>query len=90
MKELFETFNYIADPHGAVGFLGLKEYQKREPQPLGIFLETAHPIKFLDVVRETLGKDVEIPPQIAKVMLKEKVSTSISSYQELKDYLLTP
>lgn len=90
MKEMFETFNYIADPHGAVGYLGLKEYQKQHPGALGIFLETAHPIKFLDVVKETLGINLEIPLQIAKVLHREKVATSISSYQELKDYLLNP
>ena len=80
--------NYVMDPHGAVGYLGLKEYQKKHPEVYGIFLETAHPIKFLPVVKETLDVELELPPQIAKVINKKKVAHSIASYQELKDYLI--
>ena len=88
MLEIFEKNGYIADPHGAVGYLGLKKHQKKQPGSYGIFLETAHPVKFLDVVVETVGKEVEIPSQIQKVMSKEKKSISIKSYDELKSYLL--
>lgn len=80
--------NYIADPHGAVGYLGLKKYQKDHPNTYGIFLETAHPVKFLDVVEETVGEQLEIPLQILKVMDKEKKSIPIKKYSELKSYLL--
>ena len=76
------------DPHGAVGYLGLKEYQKNHPNTYGIFLETAHPIKFLDVVEETLGITPEIPAQIQKVLGKTKKSNKITNYEELKSYLL--
>ena len=53
MKEVFENSGYIMDPHGAVGYLGLREFQKENPDFYGIFLETAHPVKFLDTVEET-------------------------------------
>ncbi|MDC3319689.1 threonine synthase, partial [Flavobacteriaceae bacterium] len=53
----------------------------------GVFLETAHPVKFLEVVEETLKVDVEIPSQIKEVMSREKVATSIANYQELKLFL---
>ena len=43
MKHLYKTSKYIADPHGAVGYLGLKKYQETQPNAYGIFLETAHP-----------------------------------------------
>ncbi len=88
MKEIYSKTGYIMDPHGAVGYLGLKEYQKSHPDTYGIFLETAHPVKFLDVVEETLGLTPEIPPQIQKVMNKEKKSISIATYDELKQFLL--
>ncbi len=87
MKEIKAGNGYIADPHGAVGYLGLKEYGLSENE-YGIFLETAHPVKFLPVVEETLGHGVAIPPQIEEVMDKEKSYTSISTYDELKSYLL--
>ncbi|MER3374814.1 MAG: threonine synthase [Allomuricauda sp.] len=88
MKEVHSQTGYVMDPHGAVGYLGLKEFQKNHPNTYGIFLETAHPVKFLDVVEETLGLSPEIPPQIQKVMGKEKKSNRISSYDALKSYLL--
>lgn len=88
MKQVHSKTGYVMDPHGAVGYLGLKEYQKKHPDTYGIFLETAHPVKFLDVVEDTLGVSPEIPSQIMKVMDKEKKSHKISSYEELRSYLL--
>ena len=88
MKEVYSKTGYVMDPHGAVGYLGLKEYQKSNPNTFGIFLETAHPVKFLDVVEDTLEISPQIPPQIMKVMDKEKKSYKISSYDELKQFLL--
>ena len=88
MKKIYGESGYVADPHGAVGYLGLKKYQELHPDVYGIFLETAHPVKFLDVVEETIGKQVAIPDQIKKVMDREKKSISIKEYNELKQYLL--
>lgn len=88
MQKIYATSSYVADPHGAVGYLGLKKYLAAHPNSYGIFLETAHPVKFLDVVEETLGKKIELPPQIQAVMDKEKVFLSIDSYAQLKEYLL--
>jgi len=88
MKEVYAQTGYVMDPHGAVGYLGLKEFQKTHPNTFGIFLETAHPVKFLDVVEETLGLSPEIPAQIQKVMDKEKHSILIKTYEDLKSYLL--
>ena len=88
LKEIYNINGYIADPHGAVGYLGLKKYQSLYPNTYGIFLETAHPVKFLDIVEETLSEKLEIPAQIQKVMGKTKKSIKISSYKDLKNFLL--
>ncbi|WP_422350989.1 threonine synthase [Flagellimonas sp.] len=88
IKQVYSKTGYVMDPHGAVGYLGLKEYQKNNPGTYGVFLETAHPIKFLDVVEENLGLIPEMPPQIKKVMNKKKEATLISNYDELKSYLM--
>jgi len=88
LLEIYNKSSYIADPHGAVGYLGLKEYMQNHPDVYGIFLETAHPVKFLDVVEETIGQKLEIPPQIKKVMQKEKKSIAIETYAALKAYLI--
>ena len=86
--KIYTESGYIADPHGAVGYLGLKKYQENHPNTYGIFLETAHPVKFLEVVEETIGTTLEIPPQIKKVMDKEKKSIRIQSYEDLKGFLM--
>jgi len=88
MKFIYDCSKYIADPHGAVGYLGLKKFQENRPDIYGIFLETAHPVKFLKVVEQTLGQKLDIPTQIKKVMEKEKKSIQIEEYEALKKYLL--
>ena len=88
MKLIYKTSQYTADPHGAVGYLGLKKYQENHPNTYGIFLETAHPVKFLDVVEEVIPEKIAIPSQIQKVMRKEKISLKIATYDGLKNFLL--
>ncbi|NGY38014.1 threonine synthase [Flavobacterium sp. XN-5] len=87
MKTIFTANGYIAEPHGAVGYLGLKRELHNYPNAIGVFLETAHPIKFLDVVEPTLNVKLEIPAQIESVMDREKASTKIKTYEELKAFL---
>ena len=88
IKEIYDTYNYVADPHGAVGYLGAKAYLHEHPETHCVFLETAHPTKFLDVVEEVLGISVPLPKQIQSVMGKEKEATKISGYEALKSFLL--
>lgn len=71
MQKIYENSGYVADPHGAVGYLGLKKYNLQENE-FGVFLETAHPVKFIDVVEETLPIKVKIPEQIKKVINNKK------------------
>ena len=89
LKEIYDLKNYIADPHGAVGYLGLKEYLNQQKEDLyGVFLETAHPVKFFDSVNKTLKLEVAIPERLKDTLSKEKVSVPIKDYCELKAYLL--
>ena len=88
MQEIYSNYNYVADPHGAVGYLGAKAYLKENPETHCVFLETAHPTKFLDVVEGVIQQKQELPAQIKEVIDKEKVAITISTYEELKDFLL--
>lgn len=88
LKEIYTKSGYVADPHGAIGYLGLKKYLASHKDAYGLFLETAHPIKFLDTVRDTLGIGVEIPDRIQNLFTKTKQSTPIASYADLKNYLI--
>jgi threonine synthase len=87
MKKIYNTSGYVADPHGAIGYLGLKKYGLKENE-FGVFLETAHPVKFLDVVEDTLPVKVEIPAQIQKVLNNKKVAIKASNYADLKAFLM--
>ena len=89
LKEIYDLKNYIADPHGAVGYLGLKKFLEQQNEDYyGVFLETAHPVKFLDSVNKTLKLEVEIPERLKDTLSKEKTSIPIRDYAELKAYLL--
>jgi len=87
MTKIHNNSRYVADPHGAVGYLGLKKHGLKENE-FGVFLETAHPVKFKDVVEETLPIKVEIPKQIKKVINNTKVAIKASNYEDLKAYLM--
>ena len=89
MLEIYNDFNYVADPHGAVGYLGCKAYLKVNPNAHCVFLETAHPTKFLDVVEDVIKEEQPLPEQIQAVMGNKKESFVISTYQELKSFLLS-
>ena len=90
MKTLFNSFNYTTDPHSAVGYLGLKEYMdiNKIDDVNGVFISTAHSVKFKDVVENTINSQVEYPKSIKDILKKEKRSFSIENYSELKDFLL--
>jgi threonine synthase len=90
LKEIYGESNYIADPHGAVSYLGLKDYLDTQEgnNVQGIFLETAHPIKFAPTVEATLKLKLELPNQVIKILDKPKLSIPISDYKALKNYLL--
>ena len=87
MQQIHKNSKYLVDPHGAVGYLGAKLFQKKNPKSLCIFLETAHPVKFIDIVNETLSQRIAIPKQIKSIFSKEKKSIKIKTYQDLKCFL---
>lgn len=88
IENVFTEYNYVLDPHGAVGYLALKKYLETTPGK-GLFLETAHPVKFPAAVEEATGKAVPLPESLHDLMHKPKSSTYLkSSYDSLKDFLL--
>jgi len=88
ITEVYENTGYVMDPHGAVGYLGLGTFLKGNPEYHGVFLETAHPVKFLETVENVIGKKLEIPESIQSILQKEKQSIEIGNYSDLKDFLM--
>ena len=89
MRKVFDKTGYVMDPHGAVGYLGLQNYLSEHSDSYGTFLETAHPVKFLDTVEEAIQEKVEIPASIQQLVDKQKKSLQISNYEDLKGYLIS-
>ncbi len=91
MREVFREKNYRMDPHGAVGYLGLKKYLKTHEDTTGIFLETAHPGKFKDVVEGAIQEKFELPERLNRFLVKTKVAIPLSNkFEDFKSYLLSP
>lgn len=90
IEEVFNKLNYIIDPHGAVGYLALKNYLNETENAKGIILETAHPAKFKDVVEKIKLINVDIPERLIRCLDKEKSSVRLSNdYEIFKEFLLT-
>lgn len=90
IKDVHQQFNYILDPHGAVGYLGLQEYLKNNKQNVQrIFIETAHPAKFLDIVQPLISQKILIPERLSNCMKEKKKADLLSkNYDEFKQYLI--
>ena len=79
---------YTLDPHGAVGYLGLKDFMKSNPGYFGVFLETAHPGKFKDVVEDALGEKLILPERLAAFLEGEKKVIGMGKeFREFKEFL---
>lgn len=90
MREVKAKYDYVIDPHGAVGYLALKDYQKeQDADAVGIILETAHPAKFLDDVEDILEQKIDVPERLASLANKKKESRlSPTGFGDFKNWLL--
>ncbi|MEM9990177.1 MAG: threonine synthase [Bacteroidota bacterium] len=89
VREVKDKYDYIIDPHGAVGYNAVKEYQQRHSNTKAVILETAHYSKFVDVVEPVLDEKVPIPERLAKLADKQKVAIQMSKdFEAFKNWLL--
>lgn len=89
MVQVFQNHYYTLDPHGAVGYAALQQYLTTYTNTTGIFLETAHPAKFMDVVEKTLRVKIKVPNTLQEVANKTKRAVKMNAdYSLLKNHLL--
>jgi threonine synthase len=89
IDEVYRQNHYTLDPHGAVGYYALRQYLDRHPGSKGIFLETAHPVKFPEVVEAVTGQTIGVPGHVQALFQNQKRSTLLdASYDILKDWLM--
>ena len=78
---------YISEPHAAVAYKAL--YYLAKDHEFGVFLGTAHPAKFKDVVESTLGQPIGLPKELADCASETILSEDMApDFAQLRDYLL--
>ncbi len=92
IRNVAKIYNYIFDPHTAVGYLALQKYimTNKTVDTKNIVLSTAHPAKFLNVFDDDLRTKIIIPPQLEETMRMKGLSVKMSSnYFDFKNFLLS-
>lgn len=89
IKQVYKKTGYLLDPHGATGYLALKEYLYDHPG-IGIFFETAHPAKFHTIIEEIIEEDLIIPDRLEQYNKREKKTILINNrFEDMKSFLLS-
>lgn len=90
MEQVLEKEHYMLDPHGAVGYLGLKKYLgEQQSEATGVFLETAHPVKFADTAPKSVQEKIVTPERVQSLYSLEKKAVLLpNSYDALKSWLM--
>lgn len=89
MEQVWKEHHYMLDPHGAVGYLGLQQFLADAPELTGVFLETAHPVKFEDTAPKGVRDEIHTPPRVMSLYGKEKNATLLpANYDAFKNWLM--
>lgn len=90
MEQVWQQHGYMLDPHGAVGYLGLKHYMEQHGgNATGIFLETAHPVKFADTAPKGLQGAITVPNRVKALFDQPKHAVLLpNDYDALKAWMM--
>ena len=90
IRQIFTHQGYTLDPHGAVGYISLREYLHEHEDQKGFFLGTAHPIKFADVLEPLVGNGMSLPDSVQALKGKQKLSIKMEPrFSDLRQILLS-
>jgi threonine synthase len=86
--KVYREKRYLLDPHGAIAWLGLQQAVARDTDATGVFLATAHPAKFREVVEPAIGQKVTLPSSLADALTRPRRSVPLAAeYDELNQLL---
>lgn len=86
---VYQHDGYMLDPHGAVAYQALEQYQTKHPSAKGMILETAHPVKFPETVEAAIGQKIPIPQSVLPLFQQSKKSIPMqANFAALKDWLM--
>ncbi|EJL73908.1 threonine synthase [Chryseobacterium populi] len=89
IAKVYDQYDYILEPHGAVAYAALERYLGKNPDRKGFILETAHPVKFPEAVESAIHVKITIPDSLEDLMNQEKKTVKINpDFKELKRFLL--
>lgn len=80
IADVHRRLGYLLDPHGAIGWLAANDgLRTAEPGAIAVFLATAHPAKFREVVEPAIGAPVALPPALAEASARPRTSEPIAA-----------
>ena len=86
---VFRDHDYLLDPHSAIAWLALQEVVAEDPDSMGVFVATAHPGKFREVVEPAIGRSVPLPRPLQEALGRPRHSISMDvDYAALREFLL--
>ncbi|HMU24430.1 MAG TPA: threonine synthase, partial [Ferruginibacter sp.] len=88
IRNTYQQYGYLLDPHGAVGFNALEKYFRHHPQDNGFIVETASPLKFYDLMEPIINDVMPVPAHIQHLLSLPKQSRIIeNNVEELASFL---
>ena len=89
IERVYRDYHYVLDPHGAVAMLALEKYLADHPSEAGLFMATAHPVKFPETVEQAIGKQLEMPAAAKDLIGKISYSVPMAAdFLVFKSWLL--
>ena len=88
IASVYRRHGYVLDPHSAIAWLSLQDALSQNPDAHGVFLATAHPAKFREIVEPAIGQPVPLPPELADALSRPRQSISMpAEYSALEHFL---
>jgi len=93
IKRIYDRHQVVLEPHGAVGWAGLRKYfqqypEDHNPNQVSVCFETAHPAKFPKEIQDILKFEPELPESLKGLEDKpEKYQRINNDYNSFKKFL---
>ena len=91
IKTVDADYHYVVCPHTAIAWQALKDWQKlhHDSEATGIFLATAHPCKFPDVIPDAVAAKIHVPEQVKDLKSKTKHAVALGKdFEGFKGWLM--